>query len=232
MEQRLSVQRISNFHWLERRGERNGYRHCLAGRKSKETVKSGYSKEHRWLHSRKQECLPSRVSSCNPRTTECLPLIPQHILTSQKPNWQQQQQSKQQQGSRFRDKQILNLKQVGEILRRMMSGILGGIKACGMIGQRGTKTNGSNLSRNSFFKGSATNDGNVSVTDGEEEKCKHCSVHNGTFPALAHSVTRRDAAPNFDKWNRDAKQKLRILSCFLARFSYTLCRKNDPEIPA
>ena len=47
----------------------------------------------------------------------------------------------------FDYKKILNLKQLVEIPGEMMSGILGGIKANGMIGRRGTNTNGANLSR-------------------------------------------------------------------------------------
>ena len=35
-------------------------------------------------------------------------------------------------------------------MREKMSGILGGIKANGMIGPRGTKTNGANVSRSSI----------------------------------------------------------------------------------
>ena len=43
---------------------------------------------------------------------------------------------------------------------------------------------------NLFLEGSATKDGNLSVTDGE---CKHYTVHNGTFPAFANSSTRGHA---------------------------------------
>ena len=59
-----------------------------------------------------------------------------------------------------------------------------------MIGQRETKTNGANLCRNSSSicqkEASATKDGNLQETDGS---CNHHSVHNGTFPAFAHSNT-------------------------------------------
>ena len=73
----------------------------------------------------------------------------------------------------------------------MISGIIGESKANGMIGRRGTKTNGANLSCSQLLfvlKNSATKDGIFSVIDGEE--CKHCSVHNGRFPSIAHSNMR------------------------------------------
>ena len=68
---------------------------------------------------------------------------------------------------------------------------LGGVTTSGMIGQREINTNGANLCRSSsqicFRKeASATKDGNLPVTDG---RCKHYTVHNGTFPAFAHSNT-------------------------------------------
>ena len=69
-----------------------------------------------------------------------------------------------------------------------MSGILGGIKANGTTGQRGTKASGANLSR------LASKDGNFSVSDGVH---KHYTAHNGTFPAFAHYSARGHALFTF-----------------------------------
>ena len=72
--------------------------------------------------------------------TRYLPPILQHMLTSQKPNWQQHQQWRQQQGHRNRSEEH-------QIPCETMCGTLGGMEANGMIGQRGTKTNGAIRSR-------------------------------------------------------------------------------------
>ena len=79
-----------------------------------------------------------------------LPLILQHILTSQNPNWQQQQQSQQQQeGSRVRFQENLESETAGRSCARCCLASLVESKQMEMIGQRGTKTTGANPSRSS-----------------------------------------------------------------------------------
>ena len=113
----------------------------------------GTQEEHRWLHSRKTSMFTmesSEQQSKNDR--EYLPLVPQYLLTSKNPFGASSTNRSSSRVLAFDYKRMLNLKQLGEILREMMCGILGGIKSNGMIGQRGTKTNGANLSRSSIFR--------------------------------------------------------------------------------
>ena len=51
---------------------RISYPPCHKGGKRKIPSNLVTQKEHRWSHSRKQDCLPSRVPSSNPRTTESI----------------------------------------------------------------------------------------------------------------------------------------------------------------
>ena len=114
-----------------------------------------------------------------------------------KPNWQQQQQSQQQRGSRIRSQETSDSSRAGG--DPMRKGTRGGATTSGIIGQRGTKTS-FNLCLNN--EGSATKDGNFSVTDRE---CKQYIVHNGTFPALAHSNTRGYALTLFLVWLKPSR---------------------------
>ena len=85
-----------------------------------------------------------------------------------------------------------------DISREMKRGSFGGVSSHGMVGRGGTKTNGANVSRESFKEKrkerSATKDGNLSVTD---KRGKQYTVHNGTFPAFEHSSTRKHAFYQF-----------------------------------
>ena len=97
----------------------------------------------------------------------------------------------------------------------------GGVTTSGMIGQRETKTNGANLCRSCqiCFKkeASVTKDGSLPGTDGS---CKHYLVHNGTFPAFAHSNTHaitcslfsfRDSSNQSSRIDNDLAPSLRAL---------------------
>ena len=80
------------------------------------------------------------------------PLIPPHLLTSQIRigSSSSNNRSSSSRVLAFDYKYVVILKQQGEILGEKMSGILGGIKVSGMTGQRGTTTNGANISRSSI----------------------------------------------------------------------------------
>ena len=101
-----------------------------------------------------------------------------------------QQQQQQQQGSRFFNL-LLPIWQE-EIPGESRLGTRGGATtASGRLGHRGAKTNGARhvlLTRGEL----ATKDRILPVTDG---CCKHCTVHNVTFPAFAHSSTREHEFP-------------------------------------
>ena len=152
-----------------------------------------------------------------------------------KPNWQQQQQWQQQeQVLALYCKKILNLRQLGEIPGEMMSSVLGGIKANGMVGRRGAKTNGADLSRSSnLFKKEWPP--KIAIFQRQTERVN--TVHNGTFPAFPHSNTRTHIPFTqcfFSAWPSRKTEALSMKQClcaFIKRSSVvtSICIHRLPE---